>query len=56
MYCLKFRPNTGFKLVPHLATKSTRGMCPVCQEIRKKPAHELEALAHREREERKKKI
>ena len=56
MYCLKFRQNQGFKLIPHPQTKSTRGMCPVCQEMRKRPQSELQALAHKEREERKKKI
>lgn len=42
----------GFKFIPHPATGTSRGMCPSCQAKRKRPHHELVALAAREKAER----
>jgi hypothetical protein len=55
LYCQKFRLDVGFKFVVHPQTNRTRGMCPACQEVRKKPREELVALAKKQKEERKKK-
>ena len=53
-HCQNFKPEEGFKL---LVTPSgvRRVMCQACQEIRKRPQAELQALADRVKEERKKK-
>jgi len=54
LYCMKQKPEEGFKEVLHAATRSVRGQCLDCQEKRKKPRTELEKLAKAESKERKK--
>lgn len=53
-YCRSFKPDEGFKFVLHVNTGSKRGQCPPCQELRKKPRSDLEAMARREQELRSK--
>lgn len=53
-YCRTFRADFGFVKVRHPVNGSSRHMCPPCQEIRKKPREELEALAKRDSDERNK--
>jgi hypothetical protein len=54
-YCNRFKDGLGFRTILNIRNKSKRGMCPSCQEIRKRPREELEALAKRDSEERKRK-
>lgn len=49
MYCSNWRDTAGFKMVLHTPTGSKRGMCPVCQELRKRPRAELVELAEKEK-------
>lgn len=53
-HCQTFKPREGFDL---LVTPSgvRRAMCQACQEIRKRPRSELQALADKVKEDRKKK-
>lgn len=52
-YCVRFRHDEGFRQIVHPQTGSKRGMCPGCQEMRKRPRAELTALAAQEKLERK---
>ena len=52
-YCVRFRHDEGFKQIVHPQTGSKRGMCPSCQEMRKKPRSTLIALAETQKLERK---
>ena len=54
MYCSNWRDTAGFKTVLHTQTGSKRGMCPVCQDLRKKPHAELVELAEKEKQLRNK--
>lgn len=54
-YCQQFRLDPSWKTVHHGKTGSKRNMCSLCQEIRKKSRDELNALAEKERAERKRK-
>lgn len=54
-YCRCYRDDHGFKEVKHKASNTRRAMCPPCQELRTRPRTELQALAEREREERRSK-
>lgn len=53
MYGRHFKPVEGFITIRHEASGTQRGMCTTCQEVRKKPRAELEALAARDKLERK---
>lgn len=53
-YCTRFKPDVGFKQILHPPTRSNRGQCPQCQDLRKKPHKELVAMAERDRIERNK--
>lgn len=55
MYCRNWKEDFGFKQVVHSNSGTRRGMCPGCQEMRKKPHSELIALAERDKTERTKK-
>lgn len=52
-YCRTFKPGAGFKVVPHLQSKTTRRMCPTCQDMRSKPRQELDRIARQESASRK---
>lgn len=54
MYCSNWRDTYGFKMVLHTQTGSKRGMCPSCQELRKRPHAELVELAEKEKQQRNK--
>lgn len=54
-YCQCFRADAGFRTILHPKTMSKRGMCPYCQEKRKRPHSELVAMAEQDKIERKKK-
>lgn len=54
-YCRGWRNPEGFRRVTVPGHNSVRYMCLKCQETRTKPKGELENLAKKEREERKKK-
>ena len=54
-YCRGWRDPQGFKKVTVPGHSAVRHMCPKCQEVRQKPPAEREALAKKERDERKKK-
>jgi hypothetical protein len=54
-YCQNFRGDVGFKVIVHFKTQSKRGMCPHCQEVRKRPRADLIAEAGAEKLKRKKK-
>lgn len=51
-YCRMHKSGEGFRTTIHHASGTPRGMCPSCQDTRKRPREELEALAVRERAER----
>ena len=53
LYCRKDKPREGFKEVLHLVSRTLRGQCEDCQEVRKKTREELEAMAKIEKERRK---
>lgn len=48
-YCRRFKSPEGFKKVVHHPSGSTRLMCSMCQEIRKRPHAELVELAEAEK-------
>lgn len=52
IYCRRTKVDQGFKMIPNSAKGSAGAQCPACQDIRKKPRVELEALAKRESQER----
>lgn len=54
MYCSREKPAKGFIQVLHLSSQTARGQCADCQAVRKKPRKELEAMAEKEKTERKK--
>lgn len=51
-YCQQFKPDKGFKQVLHFKSGSKRGMCPPCQELRKRPREELAAMAEQDKNSR----
>lgn len=52
-YCNSYRPPDLFKVVRTGRAGTPRMMCQPCVDIRKKPREELEALAKRDSDERK---
>lgn len=48
-YCQAFKPDEGFRVVIHIKSGSKRGMCPPCQDLRKKPHAELVAMAEQDK-------
>lgn len=54
LYCRRDKPAKGFIQVLHPGSQTYRGQCTDCQAVRRKSREELEAMAEKERNERKK--